>query len=95
MHILFLVNPLYCILLWYINLIYECGKLGKEGKGAGWGRHTFKLKIIMALCSGFEEVSTLKMNFQFKTVIKFAEVLRKISGLMQSNVAMHNKTQAN
>ena len=37
-------NPLYCILIWYIDTTYVSGKLGPGG-----GEHTSKLKMVMTL----------------------------------------------
>ena len=36
-------NPLYCILIWYIDTIYASGKLGPGGE------HTFKFEMVMTL----------------------------------------------
>ena len=40
-------NPLYCILIYYIDTTYASGKLGPGGGGGG--EHTFKLKMLMTL----------------------------------------------
>ena len=37
-------NPLYCILIWYIDIMHVSGKLGPGGGG-----HTSKLKMVMTL----------------------------------------------
>ena len=38
-------NPLYCILIWYIDTTYVSGKLGPVGVG----EHTSKLKMVITL----------------------------------------------
>ena len=44
---MFPANPLYCILIWYIDITYVSGKLGPGGGGGG--EHTSKLKMVMTL----------------------------------------------
>ena len=40
-------NPLYCILIWYIDTTYVSWKLGP--RGGGGGGHTSKLKMVMTI----------------------------------------------